>query len=70
MEFLSKEFVDMIHKGQWVVLPASIARKLQNLQVSPPRVVPNETAIPGRFVTVVFPHVNEVALTLSAIEAM
>ena len=41
LEFLKEEFVDMIeNKGQWIVLPASEARKLPGLQVSPPGVVP------------------------------
>jgi len=40
IEFLSQEFFDMINNGQWVVLPYSVAKKLDHLQLSPPGVVP------------------------------
>ena len=35
-DFLEEEFVDMIQKGQWVILPASVARRLKGLHASPP----------------------------------
>ena len=38
--FLNEEFIDMIHKSQWVILPYSVASKLKNLHISPPGVVP------------------------------
>ena len=37
--FLNVEFADMIRKGQWVILPATEARRLEGLRVSPPGVV-------------------------------
>ena len=37
--FLKEEFVDMIHKGQWVVLPASMALELEGIRLSSPGVV-------------------------------
>ena len=40
IEFLSKEFFDMINNGQWIILPYSVAQKLEHLQLSPPGVVP------------------------------
>ena len=40
IEFLEEEFVDMIKKGQWVILPAAVAMTLPGLRASPPGVVP------------------------------
>merc|ERR1711923_298413 len=37
---LCKEFVDMINKGQFVVIPAKVAKKLRGIRVSPMGVVP------------------------------
>jgi hypothetical protein len=34
-EFLCEEFVDMIQKGQWVLLPARLAMDEKNLRLSP-----------------------------------
>ena len=36
--FLRKEFASMIEKGQWVVLPYSVAKGLPGLRLSPPGV--------------------------------
>jgi hypothetical protein len=40
MEFLCEDFVDMIHKGHWVLLPARLVLDDNNLQLSPLGVVP------------------------------
>jgi hypothetical protein len=40
VEFLCKEFVDMIHKGQWILLPARLLLNTRNLRLSPLGVVP------------------------------
>jgi hypothetical protein len=40
IDFLNEEFVDMIKKGQWVILPAAMAMELEGLRLSPPGVVP------------------------------
>jgi hypothetical protein len=39
-DFLCNEFVDMIHKGQWVLLPARLIMDEKNLRLSPLGVVP------------------------------
>ena len=39
IDFLNKEFIDMIKKGQWVILPAAMAMELEGLHLSPPGVV-------------------------------
>ena len=36
IDFLNEEFVDMIQKGQWVILPATMAMELKWLRLSPP----------------------------------
>ena len=36
--FLREEFASMIEKGQWVVLPYSVAKGLPGLMLSPPGV--------------------------------
>jgi hypothetical protein len=42
IEFLCKDFVDMINKGQWMVLPAKDVLHLPGLRLSPPGVVPRQ----------------------------
>lgn len=39
VEFLKEEFIDMIQKGQWVVLPFRVAKTLPGLRLSPPGVI-------------------------------
>jgi hypothetical protein len=39
-EFLREEFVDMIKKGYWTILPASSIMHLAHLRLSPLGVVP------------------------------
>ena len=40
LKFLQEEFVDMINKKQWVILPYHVAKDLPGLRLSPPGVVP------------------------------
>ena len=40
LAFLCEEFVDMINKGQFVVLPAEVTKKLPGIPVSPMGVIP------------------------------
>ena len=46
IEFLEQEFIDMMKKGQWVVLPAAIAMSLPGLRISPPGIVPQRGRCP------------------------
>ena len=46
LEFLHEEFVDMIAKSQWVVLPAEAVADLPGLRISPPGVVPQRDRRP------------------------
>ena len=40
LEFLESEFADMINKGQWTILPYSLAKTLPGLRLSSPGVIP------------------------------
>ena len=40
IDFLGEEIVDKVKKGQWVVLPVSVASSLPGFHASPPGVVP------------------------------
>ena len=46
IDFLNTEFVDMISKGQWLVLPYSDVKDLPGLRLSPPGVVPQRERRP------------------------
>ena len=46
IDFLNEEFIDMIKKGQWVILPAAMAMELEGLRLSPPGVVPQRDRRP------------------------
>ena len=39
IDFLNEEFVDMIQKWQWVILPATMAMELEGLRLLPPGVI-------------------------------
>ena len=70
IDFLKEEFVEMIGRGQWVVLPASVARTLPNLRVSPPGVVPQRDRRPRWICDYTWSEVNGDTLLLAAAEAM
>ena len=36
--FIRKEFASMVEKGQWTVLPYSVAKRLPGIRLSPPGV--------------------------------
>ena len=70
IDFLKEEFVEMIGRGQWVVLPASVARTLPNLRVSPPGVVPQRDRRPRWICDYTWSEVNGDTLLLAAADAM
>ena len=70
VEFLREEFTDMIEKGQWVVLPASVAKTLPGLRLSPPGVVPQRDRRPRWIGDYSWWNVNSDTLPLAAMEAM
>ena len=68
--FLKEEFIDMIQKGQWVVLPAKAVRHIPGLRVLPPGVVPQRDRRPRWIGDYTFSGVNGDTLPLAAMEAM
>lgn len=69
-EFLFEEFIDMINKGQWVVLPLSAARKLPGLRTSPPGVVEQRNRRPRWIGDYSFFGVNSETQDIAATESM
>ena len=70
LDFLKEEFVDMISKGQWLVLPASAVMDLPGLRVSPPGVVPQRDRRPRWICDYSWWGVNDDTLPLAPMEAM
>ncbi len=70
VDFLNEEFVDMIKKGQWVILPASVALQLPGLRISPPGVVPQRDRRPRWICDYTWSLVNQETIRLAPHEAM
>jgi hypothetical protein len=70
IDYLHKEFIDMINKGQWLVLPYSAIRHLPGLCISPPSMVPQRERRPRWIVDYSWWNVNQETLPLAAIKAM
>ena len=70
LDFLRKEFVDMIHKGQWAVFPASVTLKLKEICLSPPGVVPQRECRSLWICNYTWSGVNAKTLPLATKEAM
>ena len=70
LPFLHEEFVDMIAKGQWVVLPYSAVQHLPGLRVSPPGVVPQRGRRPRLICDYSWSDVNKDTLSLAPMTAM
>lgn len=70
IDFLDEEFIDMIKKGQWVILPASVALKLPGLRVSPPGVVPQRDRRPRWICDYSWSLVNAETIKLAPRDAM
>ncbi|KAL3809642.1 hypothetical protein ACHAXA_003728, partial [Cyclostephanos tholiformis] len=69
-DYLAEEFVNMINKGQWVVLPFSSVRHLPGLRISPPGVIPQRDRRPRWIVDYSWWDVNADTLPLAAMESM
>ena len=70
LDFLHEEFIDMINKGQWIILPYSAVQHLPGLRVSPPGVVPQREHRPCWICDYSWWDVNADTLPLAAMEAM
>ena len=70
LEFLEEEFIDMINKDQWVILPYSAVKDLPGLRLSPPGVVPQRERRPRWICDYSFYAINLETLPLAALESM
>jgi hypothetical protein len=70
IEFLEEEFVDMIKKEQWVILPYSSAKSLPGLRLSPPGVVPQRDRRPRWICDYSWYGVNDDTLPLAPLDSM
>ena len=70
IDFLNTKFVDMISKGQWLVLPYSDVKDLPGLRLSPPGVVPQRERRPRWICDYSWWGVNADTLPLAVMEAM
>jgi hypothetical protein len=69
-DFLCEEFVDMIHKGQWVLLPAHLVMDKTNLRIIPLGVVPQRDRRPQTICDYSFFSVNLDTVPLAPQESM
>ena len=70
LEFIQEEFVSMISKDQWVVLPFELVENLPGLRLSPPGVVPQRDRRPRWICDYSYSDVNKETVELFADEAM
>ena len=69
-DFLQEEFVDMIQKQQWVMLPYSAVKDLPGLRLSPPGCVPQRDRRPRWICDYTWSDVNPKTLPIAALESM
>lgn len=70
IDFLKEEFIDMINKEQWIILPYSVAKELPGLRLSPPGVVPQRGRRPRWIVDYSWWDVNKDTLPIAPTDAM
>jgi hypothetical protein len=70
IDYLEEEFIDMINKGQWTVIPYTLAKTLPGLRLSPPGVIPQRGRRPRWICDYTWYGVNQDTLPLAPTEAM
>jgi hypothetical protein len=70
IEYLQEEFIDMINKSQWVVLPYQQVQNFPNLRISPPGVIPQRGRRPRWIVDYSWYDVNNDTIPIYPKEAM
>jgi hypothetical protein len=70
LSFLQEEFVEMIEKQQWVILPYEVAKNLPGLRLSPPGCIPQRDRRPRWICDYSFYDVNQETIDLFAEDAM
>ena len=69
-DLLEGEFVEMMQKGQWILLPYKSVRGLRNLRLSPLGFIPQRNLVPRTIVDYTFSRVNSETLRLAPAEAI
>lgn len=69
-DFLKEEMLDMVERGQWMVLPYHLVRHIPNLRISPMGVVPQHERRPRTIVDLTFHGVNEDTVPLAPSHSM
>ena len=70
IEFLRQEFVDMINRGQWTILPARLLSDTIQLRLSPLGVVPQRDRRPRTICDYSFFGINDETLAQAPADAM
>ena len=70
IDFLEEEFIDMIKKEQWIVLPFKVAKSLPGLRLSPPGVVPQRGRRPRWICDYSWSGINQATLPLAPSDSM
>jgi hypothetical protein len=70
IDFLETEFMDMIKKDQWVILPFKVAKTLPGLRISPPGVVPQRGRRPRWICDYTWSGINQATLPLAPTASM
>ena len=70
LTFLQEEFVEMIQKDQWVILPYDVVKDLPGLRLSPPGCIPQRDRRPRWICDYSYYNVNQETVELFAAEAM
>ena len=70
IDFLEEEFIDMIKKEQWIILPFKVAKSLPGLRLSPPGVVPQRGRRPRWICDYSWSGINQATLPLAPSDSM
>jgi hypothetical protein len=70
LDFLQTAFLNMMKRGQWILLPYALVKDIPNLCPSPLGVVPQRDRCPRVIVDYTFNGVNADSLWLAPLEAM
>jgi hypothetical protein len=69
-EFLDSEMATMVERGQWMVLPYSVVRDMDNLRIAPIGVVPQHDRRPRTIVDYTYYRLNAETVPLAPSESM
>lgn len=70
IDFLEEEFITMLHKQQWVLLPYDAVKQLRHLHLSPPGVVPQRDRRPRWICDYTWSGVNQDTAPIAPKDAM